>query len=64
MQSQCANTAVVLPAALEALMATIGRTLAVLHDGGLIHGDLTTSNMIVRDSDKALVSCAAAAGAA
>jgi TP53 regulating kinase-like protein len=51
-----------LPAALEALMGTIGRTLAVLHDGGLIHGDLTTSNMIVRASDKALVSCTAAAG--
>ncbi len=43
-------------------MGTIGRTLAVLHDGGLIHGDLTTSNMIVRASDKALVSCTAAAG--
>jgi serine/threonine protein kinase len=36
-------------------MAAIGRALAVMHDGGLIHGDLTTSNMIVRDSDKQLV---------
>lgn len=55
-------TNVQLAAALDTLMATIGKTLAVLHDGGLIHGDLTTSNMIVRDSDKALVSCATLAG--
>lgn len=38
------------------MMAQIGRILAVLHDGGLIHGDLTTSNMLVRDSDGAVVS--------
>ena len=29
--------------------------MATLHDGGLVHGDLTTSNMLVRDSDGALV---------
>ena len=30
-------------------MADVGRLLALLHDGGLIHGDLTTSNMLVRE---------------
>jgi tRNA A-37 threonylcarbamoyl transferase component Bud32 len=30
-------------------MAEVGRLLALLHDGGLIHGDLTTSNMLVRE---------------
>lgn len=29
--------------------------MAKLHDGGMIHGDLTTSNMIVRKADEALV---------
>eukprot|EP00877_Chromochloris_zofingiensis_P014462 jgi/Chrzof1/926/Cz01g34020.t1 len=42
-------------AGVDAMMAQIGRILAVLHDGGLIHGDLTTSNMLVRDSDGAVV---------
>jgi tRNA A-37 threonylcarbamoyl transferase component Bud32 len=37
------------------LMGRIGEAVATLHDGGLIHGDLTTSNMLVRDSDGALV---------
>lgn len=36
-------------------MAEIGRAVAALHDGGLIHGDLTTSNMMLRDADKRLV---------
>jgi tRNA A-37 threonylcarbamoyl transferase component Bud32 len=30
------------------VMADVGRLLALLHDSGLIHGDLTTSNMLVR----------------
>jgi len=32
---------------IEELAGQIGRAIAKLHDGGLIHGDLTTSNMIV-----------------
>jgi len=32
---------------LEELASQIGRAVAKLHDGGLIHGDLTTSNMIL-----------------
>ena len=39
-----------------ALMGRIGEAVATLHDGGLIHGDLTTSNMLVRHADGALVS--------
>lgn len=37
------------------LMEEIGRAVAKLHDGGLVHGDLTTSNMMVRNSDGALM---------
>eukprot|EP00898_Chlorokybus_atmophyticus_P004898 jgi/Chlat1/5409/Chrsp35S05311 len=33
----------------------VGRTVATLHDGGLIHGDLTTSNVLLRNGDGALV---------
>ena len=40
---------------LQKLFLDIGRAVAVLHDGGLVHGDLTTSNMLVRDADKAVV---------
>ena len=40
---------------LDALLEAIGRVTAKMHDGGLIHGDLTTSNMMVRDSDNELV---------
>lgn len=29
--------------------------MAALHDGGLIHGDLTTSNILVRDADARVV---------
>ena len=35
--------------------AQVGRAVAALHDGGLIHGDLTTSNILVRESDKRVV---------
>ncbi|MBW2989598.1 Kae1-associated serine/threonine protein kinase [Candidatus Woesearchaeota archaeon] len=31
------------------LSEEIGRKIAVLHDNGIIHGDLTTSNMIIGD---------------
>lgn len=43
-------------AARLALLREIGRAVAALHDGGIIHGDLTTSNLLMRSSDSALVS--------
>ncbi|OUS48994.1 Serine/threonine protein kinase [Ostreococcus tauri] len=33
----------------------IGVAVAKLHDGGIIHGDLTTSNLMVRDEDGRVV---------
>ena len=42
---------------LAALAHKIGRAVATLHDGGLVHGDLTTSNMIIREGDQQLVRC-------
>lgn len=33
----------------------VGRAIAKLHDGGLVHGDLTTSNMMMRSADRQLV---------
>ena len=33
----------------------IGEAISKLHDGGLVHGDLTTSNFMVRDDDGAVV---------
>ena len=42
-------------AGLAALAIKIGKAVALLHDGGVVHGDLTTSNMILRESDGALV---------
>lgn len=35
----------------------IGVAIGKLHDGGLIHGDLTTSNMLIRSGANELVSC-------
>lgn len=43
------------PAELSALAADIGRAVARLHDGSVVHGDLTTSNMVLRQADGALV---------
>ncbi|GMH42287.1 hypothetical protein BSKO_10206 [Bryopsis sp. KO-2023] len=40
---------------LEKLWKDIGVSVARLHDGAIIHGDITTSNMMVRDGDGALV---------
>jgi TP53 regulating kinase-like protein len=37
------------------MLREVGRLVALLHDGGMVHGDLTTSNMMLRDSDGALV---------
>ncbi|PSC76037.1 TP53-regulating kinase isoform B [Micractinium conductrix] len=42
-------------AELDALLLEVGRVIARLHDGGLVHGDLTTSNMMLRGSDKQLI---------
>ena len=42
-------------AGLHALLREFGRVVALLHDGGLIHGDLTTSNMLLRSPDNNLV---------
>lgn len=41
---------------IKGLMFKVGAVVASMHDGGLIHGDLTTSNLMVRTSDKAVVS--------
>ena len=43
---------------LNALLKNVGRAVAVLHDGSLVHGDLTTSNVLVRNEDQAVVRCA------
>lgn len=40
---------------MEAVGSQVGRAVAALHDGGLIHGDLTTSNILVRDADSRVV---------
>ena len=42
-------------AALLQVATKIGRAVAQLHDGGVVHGDLTTSNMILREPDGMLV---------
>uniref|UniRef100_A0A0D6QWA4 non-specific serine/threonine protein kinase n=1 Tax=Araucaria cunninghamii TaxID=56994 RepID=A0A0D6QWA4_ARACU len=40
---------------IEDIAVQIGRAVAHLHDGGLVHGDLTTSNMILSGDSKQLV---------
>ncbi|EFN57443.1 hypothetical protein CHLNCDRAFT_48645 [Chlorella variabilis] len=40
---------------LDTLLLSVGRAIAKLHDGGLVHGDLTTSNMMLRQADQQLV---------
>ncbi|CAN8280361.1 unnamed protein product [Cochlearia groenlandica] len=40
---------------LDDVAAQIGEGIAKLHDGGLVHGDLTTSNMLVRSQTNQLV---------
>jgi len=39
----------------DAVLAEIGTAVAALHDGGLVHGDLTTSNLLVRAADGRVV---------
>ena len=36
---------------MENIGAQVGRAVAKMHDGGLIHGDLTTGNILVRDAN-------------
>ncbi|CAN1233135.1 EKC/KEOPS complex subunit bud32 [Linum perenne] len=40
---------------LDDIAVQIGDAIAKLHDGGLIHGDLTTSNMLIRTGSNQLV---------
>mmetsp|Transcript_15384 Transcript_15384/g.46444 ORF Transcript_15384/g.46444 Transcript_15384/m.46444 type:complete len:237 (-) Transcript_15384:231-941(-) len=40
---------------LNKVLEQLGKVIARLHDGGVVHGDLTTSNLIVRTLDGALV---------
>lgn len=40
--------------ALENVMKTVGGVIAMIHDGDLIHGDLTTSNMIYDETESNL----------
>ncbi len=35
----------------EPIATAIGYTLALMHDNNVIHGDLTTSNMIIRNKE-------------
>lgn len=42
---------------LDDIATQIGNAVGKLHDGGLIHGDLTTSNMIIkRDNNRLVIS--------
>jgi len=43
------------PAERKALCADIGRIAGRLHGGGIVHGDLTTSNMILKDGKVYLI---------
>lgn len=43
------------PKKLGDMAVQMGSAIAKLHDGGLIHGDLTTSNMIVQTGTDRLV---------
>ena len=40
---------------LRSLAANMGATVARMHRAGLIHGDITTSNILVRSEDSSLV---------
>jgi len=41
---------------LDDIALQVGDAIGKLHDGGLIHGDLTTSNMLLRSGTNQLVS--------
>lgn len=55
--TQCAHRAV-----RQQVCAAMGEAVARLHDAGIVHGDLTTSNMIVRAGDQRLVRACVRAG--
>lgn len=40
---------------LDDIATQMGNSIAKLHDGGLVHGDLTTSNMLIRKDSNQLV---------
>ena len=40
---------------MDHIAVRIGDAIGKLHDGGLIHGDLTTSNMLIRNNTNQLV---------
>ena len=40
---------------MQGLLVKVGQAVAKLHDGGVVHGDLTTSNIIIRDGDQQVV---------
>lgn len=42
---------------MEDIARQIGDAIGKLHDGGLIHGDLTTSNMLIQCETNQLVRC-------
>lgn len=41
---------------LQKIASQIGDAIGKLHDGGLVHGDLTTSNMLLKNDTDQLVS--------
>lgn len=41
---------------LDNIASQIGDAIGKLHDGGLVHGDLTTSNMLLKNDTNQLVS--------
>lgn len=43
------------PERVDLILKQIGQSVAQLHDGGLVHGDLTTSNMLLRADDDMFV---------
>ena len=40
---------------LNDIATQIGNAVGKLHDGGLVHGDLTTSNMMIKNNTNQLV---------
>lgn len=41
---------------MDKIASQIGDAIGKLHDGGLVHGDLTTSNMLLKNDTDQLVS--------
>jgi TP53 regulating kinase-like protein len=49
------GSSVVVEERLDDIATQIGHAIGKLHDGGLVHGDLTTSNMLIRSGTNQLV---------